>query len=158
MLNSATNTLESAVEPSPKEQAARPALDSKMSSPRRVMLVDDEKDFIETLSERLELRDMEVAVAFDGAAALEQVRRQEPEIMVLDLMMPVMDGYEVLKRVRQDHPAVMVVILTGHGSADDRVRCLAAGAFAYLQKPVGLEELYQVMGQAAAGRREGAGA
>jgi DNA-binding response OmpR family regulator len=61
--------------------------------------------------------------------------------MILDLKMPGIDGIEVLKRVKQTRPAIEVIILTGHGSEEDRKTCLELGAFAYLQKPVDIELL-----------------
>lgn len=117
-------------------------------APAKILLVDDEREFVETLSERLMMRDMDAAVVFDGEQALEAVSHEEPEVMVLDLMMPGIDGMEVLHRIKRDHPQVQVVVLTGHGSHEDREACLAAGAFAYLQKPVDIEELSQVMRRA----------
>ena len=119
-----------------------------------MLLVDDEREFVETLCQRLLLRGIGAAVAYHGQEALALLARQEPEVMVLDLKMPGLDGMEVLRRVRRDHPRVEVIILTGHGSARDRERCLQLGAFAYLQKPVEIEELWQTMRRA----RERAGA
>ena len=121
--------------------------------PGKVLLVDDERDYVETLSERLRLRDVGASVVYDGEQALAAVREDEPEVMVLDLRMPGVDGTEVLERIKADHPAVEVIVLTGHGSPQDREECLRLGAFAFLQKPVDLEDLSQVMAQALARRR-----
>ncbi len=116
--------------------------------PSRVLLVDDEKQFVQTLSERLQLRDMGTAVAYDGESALKLIARDEPEVMILDLMMPGIDGIEVLKQVKQTRPAVEVIILTGHGSEQDRETCMSLGAFAYLHKPVDIEVLSQTIREA----------
>ena len=116
--------------------------------PSRVLLVDDEKQFVQTLSERLQLRDMGTAVAYDGESALKLIARDEPEVMVLDLMMPGIDGIEVLKQVKQTRPEVEVIILTGHGSDEDRETCLSLGAFAYLHKPVDIEMLSRTINEA----------
>ncbi|MBI4797607.1 MAG: response regulator, partial [Desulfarculus sp.] len=116
--------------------------------PPKVFLVDDEQEFVQTLSERLRLRQISSVVAHDGHQALQLARESEPDVMVLDLKMPGMDGIEVLRRIKRDHPAVEVIILTGHGSPADRERCLALGAFAFLKKPVDMETLQQTMGQA----------
>jgi two-component system, OmpR family, response regulator CpxR len=116
--------------------------------PSKVLLVDDEREFVETLSERLQMRDFGTAVVHDGEKALALVKQEEPEVMVLDLKMPGIDGIEVLKRLRQEHPEVAVIILTGHGSSSDRNTCLELGAFAYLQKPVDIEELSATMRRA----------
>ncbi len=109
--------------------------------PSRVLLVDDEKEFVQTLSERLVLRDMGTAVVYDGEQALSFVEEEPPDVMVLDLKMPGIDGIEVLRRIKKDHPDIEVIILTGHGTEKDRELCMELGAFAYLQKPVDIEKL-----------------
>ncbi|KJS32886.1 MAG: histidine kinase [Desulfatitalea sp. BRH_c12] len=109
--------------------------------PSKILLVDDEREFVQTLSERLLMRDMGSAVAYDGESALEVVREDEPDVMILDLKMPGIDGIEVLRRVKTTQPEIEVIILTGHGSEADRLVCMQLGAFAYLQKPVDVEEL-----------------
>lgn len=109
--------------------------------PAKVLLVDDEREFVQTLSERLLLRDMGSAVVYDGESALEMVSEEEPEVMILDLKMPGIDGIEVLRRVKKTHPKIEVIILTGHGTEADREVCMKLGAFAYLQKPVDIDQL-----------------
>ena len=116
--------------------------------PDKVLLVDDEQDFVLTLSERLEMRDVDSAVAFSGEEALALLAEEEPDVMVLDLKMPGVDGIEVLRRVAAKHPGVKVIVLTGHGSAKDRALCLELGAFAYLEKPVDIEVLADTMRRA----------
>ncbi|MCF8033609.1 MAG: response regulator [Desulfarculaceae bacterium] len=116
--------------------------------PSKVLLVDDEREFVETLSERLMLREIGSAVVYDGSEALRMAAEEEPDVIVLDLKMPGIDGVEVLKRLKTDHPEMEVIILTGHGSARDREVCLQLGAFAYLEKPVDIDQLSQVMQQA----------
>jgi two-component system response regulator CpxR len=116
--------------------------------PSKVLLVDDEREFVQTLSERLLMRDMGSAVAYDGESALSMIREDEPEVMILDLKMPGIDGIEVLRRVKQTRPEIEVIILTGHGSEEDRATCLKLGAFAYLQKPVDIDRLTETLKQA----------
>lgn len=116
--------------------------------PAKVLLVDDEREFVQTLSERLMMREIGSAVAFDGQQALSFVKDEEPEVMVLDLKMPGIDGIEVLRRLKREHPAIEVIILTGHGSEADREICMQLGAFAYLKKPVDIDVLSQVMREA----------
>jgi two-component system response regulator CpxR len=116
--------------------------------PSKVLLVDDEREFAQTLSERLLMRDMGSAVAYDGESALAMISEEEPEVMILDLKMPGIDGIEVLKRVKQTRPEIEVIILTGHGSDQDRQTCLGLGAFAYLQKPVEIELLTDTLKKA----------
>jgi DNA-binding NtrC family response regulator len=117
-------------------------------TPSKVLLVDDEPDFVETLSERLQMRDVGSAVAYNGEEALSVVENDEPEVMILDLRMPGIDGIEVLRRVKENHPEIEVIILTGHGSREDEKTCMELGAFAYLQKPVDLELLTTTMNEA----------
>ncbi|RJP46380.1 MAG: response regulator, partial [Desulfobacteraceae bacterium] len=112
------------------------------------LLVDDEREFIQTLSERLEMRDIGAAVAFDGESALELVEDDAPEVMLLDLQMPGINGIEVLKKVKAEHPEIEVVILTGHGTDKDRDICMDLGAFAYLEKPVDIDVLSDILKRA----------
>ncbi len=116
--------------------------------PEKVLLVDDEKEFVLTLSERLEMRDLTPAVAYNGEEALSILKEEEPEVIILDLKMPGIDGIEVLRKVRKDHPEVEVIILTGHGSEKDRELCMQLGAFAYLEKPVDIDVLSKTMKEA----------
>lgn len=107
----------------------------------KLLLVDDERDFVETLAERLRLRDLGPEVALNGEAALTIVHDSVPDVMLLDLMMPGIDGWEVLRRVKEQYPEVQVIVVTGHGSDADRGKALAEGAFAYLRKPVDFDQL-----------------
>ena len=109
----------------------------------RVLLADDEKEFVETLAERLDLRGIEVRVALDGKAALttlDEMAAAEalPDVMVVDLLMPGMTGDAVLQQVRQKYPGLPVIVLTGHDSVDDSGDSPVASAFACLTKPLSL--------------------
>jgi len=117
-------------------------------TPSKVLLVDDEREFVETLSERLIMRDMGSAIAYDGESALDLIEQDEPEVMILDLKMPGIDGIEVLRRVKATRPDIEIIILTGHGSEADRKVCMELGAFAYLQKPVDIDVLSETLKQA----------
>jgi two-component system, OmpR family, response regulator CpxR len=116
--------------------------------PSKVLLVDDEREFVQTLSERLLMRDVGSAVAYDGESALNLVKEEEPEVMILDLKMPGIDGIEVLQKVKTNHPDIEVIILTGHGTEKDKEQCLALGAFAYLTKPIDIELLSETLKKA----------
>lgn len=118
------------------------------SLPAKILLVDDEREFAQTLSERLLMRDLGSAVAYDGESALAMLEEDEPEVMILDLRMPGIDGIEVLRRVKQTRPEIEVIILTGHGTEEDRATCMALGAFAYLNKPVDIELLTETLRRA----------
>ena len=107
----------------------------------KVILVDDEQEFVTTLSERIEMRDMDTQVAFSGEAAVDLLAHQSFDVMVLDLNMPGMDGLQTLEQVKQIQPEISVIILTGHGSEKDKIAAMALGAFGYMQKPVDLDTL-----------------
>ncbi len=109
--------------------------------PSKVLFVDDEKDFVQTVSERLISRDVGTYGVFDGEQALNVIQEDRPDVMVLDLKMPGLYGVEVLRRAKELDPEVEVIILTGHGSNQDMIDCMKLGAFAYLNKPVDIEEL-----------------
>lgn len=113
--------------------------------PSKVLLVDDERDFVQTLSERLIMRDMGSAVAYDGESALNMIKDEEPEVMILDLRMPGIDGIEVLRQVKASNPDIEVIVLTGHGTEKDKDLCMELGAFAFLQKPVDIQLLSQTL-------------
>lgn len=113
----------------------------KFELPSKVLFVDDEKEFVSTVSERLIGRDVGTYGVFDGEAALQVVDEDQPDVMVLDLKMPGLHGVEVLRQTKERAPDVEVIILTGHGTMDDMQQCMNLGAFAYLNKPVDIEEL-----------------
>jgi len=116
--------------------------------PSKVLLVDDEKEFVQTLSERLQMREIGSVVAYDGTTALNLVQHDHPEVMIIDLKMPEMDGMEILTQVKQVRPSIEVIVLTGHGSENDRIKCMDLGAFAYMQKPVDINLLSDALKQA----------
>ena len=116
--------------------------------PSKVLLVDDEREFVQTLSERLFMRDMGSAVAYDGESALNLINEDEPEVIIVDLKMPGVDGLEVLRKVKEKRPEIEVIILTGHGHEEDRQLCLELGAFAYLQKPLDINVLSETIQKA----------
>jgi len=111
----------------------------------RVLLVDDEEDYVRTMAERMEMRDLSSRVALSGTEALEMVEDEAPDVMVLDLRMPGIDGMQVLERVKEEHPQVQVIILTGHGSDKEEKEARALGAFEYLQKPADTGQLIDVI-------------
>ena len=114
----------------------------------KFLLVDDEKEFVLTLSERLETRNLGSAIAYDGEEALSIMETDAPDVMVLDLKMPGIDGLEILRRVKREKPGTEVIILTGHGSEQEERQAMELGAFAYLEKPVNIDVLAETMKQA----------
>ena len=114
----------------------------------RLLLVDDETQFLETICKRLELRNFEVTPVSSGEEAIEGARKNEFEIALVDLKMPGMGGEQVLETLKKEHKFLEVIILTGHGSIDSAVRSTKLGAYYYLQKPCELEILLQVLKEA----------
>jgi two-component system, OmpR family, response regulator CpxR len=110
-------------------------------NPINVILVDDEEEYVTTLSERIQMRGFNSHIAHDGEQALKMIRENFYNVMVLDLRMPGIDGMTVLKAVKKTHPDIQVVMITGHGGDLDRKAALDNGAFAYMEKPVELEVL-----------------
>lgn len=106
----------------------------------KILLVDDEKQFVDTLSERLAMRGFAARVAYDGPEALSAVE-QPTDVIVLDLRMPGMDGFEVLRNVKKSNPQVQVIILTGHGGDAEEQTAYRMGAYNFLRKPMDIDEL-----------------
>jgi len=125
-----------------------PSRYDELKAPPKFLLVDDEREFVQTLSARLQVRDMDSAVAYDGEEALSYMEKEEADVMVLDLKMPGINGMEVLRTVKKERPHVEVIILTGHGSEADKALAMELGAFAYLEKPVDIEVLSKTMKEA----------
>ena len=111
----------------------------------KVLLVDDEEDYVRTMAERMEMRDVTSRVALNGNEALQMVDDETPDVMILDLRMPGIDGMEVLEQVKKEHPNVQVVILTGHGSEQEEKEARRLGAFQYLQKPADTNQILSVI-------------
>ncbi len=116
--------------------------------PSKVLLVDDETEFVQVLSERLQARELGSHVVYDGQQALDVLDDDNPEVMVVDLKMPGVDGFEVLRQTKERTPYTEVIILTGQGSEEDKKRCMELGAFAYLEKPVDIEQMTKTMKEA----------
>ncbi len=106
-----------------------------------VLLVDDEQEFTEILSQRLQARDLAVDCASNGREALEQANKKSYDIIILDLVMPGMDGLETLRLLREKNPNVQVILLTGHGDVKKSVEAMKMGAKDFLEKPADIKEL-----------------
>jgi len=111
----------------------------------RLLIVDDEVRFLQTLSQRLAMRDFDVTPVSSGEEAVSQARQKEFDLALVDLKMPGMRGEDVLRTLKQEHPFLEVVILTGHGSVDSAVECIKEGSYSYLQKPCETEELMEAL-------------
>jgi len=109
-------------------------------TPAHLLIVDDDRALAQMLLEILELEGYRVSVAADGEAALEQLTKLSPDLIILDVMLPGMDGFEVLRHVRakQDLPVIM---LTARGEEAERIQGLTSGADDYIPKPFNPAEL-----------------
>ena len=107
----------------------------------KVLLVDDEPDFVAPLTNRLALRKLEVITAGSGEEALRALQDQPVDVVVLDVKMPGMDGIEAIRQIKKRHPLVEVIMLTGHASLEASIEGMELGAFDYLLKPAAIDEL-----------------
>ncbi len=107
----------------------------------RILIVEDNADLAFGLRSNLELEGYEVSIASTGATGLAEASVQEPDLLILDVMLPEMDGYEVLRRFREKNTSTPVLMLTARGEEMDKVRGLRTGADDYVTKPFGLMEL-----------------
>ena len=126
--------------------------DQAIREPIQLLLVDDEKGFVDVLANRLTRRNIDVVKAYSGSEAIQILRRQDFDVAVLDLKMEDIDGIEVLKIFKKMLPKMAVIMLTGHGSERAARHGMEQGAFDYLMKPCDLEELLAKIRQAAGQR------
>ncbi len=107
----------------------------------KVLLVDDEKDFVEVLAERLETRGFEVRQAFNGDEAINLLNQQDADVVVLDVLMPGKDGLQTLSEIKRLKPLTEVIMLTGHATVETAIEGMKLGAYDYLMKPTETEDL-----------------
>jgi DNA-binding response OmpR family regulator len=112
-----------------------------MEMKARILIVDDEKDFTESLAERLSLRDYGVNTASSGEEALEKIKAYNLDVVILDLQMPGLDGIETLREIKEIKPLTEVIMLTAHATVETAIKGLQLGAVDYLMKPCDSEEL-----------------
>jgi DNA-binding NtrC family response regulator len=114
----------------------------------KVLLVDDEKDFIESLAERLQLRDFNVSTALNGTDALNLIKENEYDVIVLDVKMPGKDGIETLKEIKNITQLPQVIMLTGHATVETAIQGMKVGAYDYIMKPTVTEDLINLINKA----------
>ncbi|MBN2140825.1 MAG: response regulator [Desulfovibrionaceae bacterium] len=107
----------------------------------RVLVVDDERDFVELFINRFSKRDLDVAGVTSGAEALDYLDQHEVDVVVLDVKMPGMDGLETLQEIKKRHSFVEVIMLTGHGSVQSGLDGMSYGAYDYILKPFKIDDL-----------------
>lgn len=104
----------------------------------KILLVEDNEMNLDMLSRRLERKGFDVVIAMDGSKGVELANEEMPDLILMDMSLPVMDGWEATRRLKADDKtsAIPIVALTAHAIAGDRERCLAAGCDEYETKPV----------------------
>jgi len=118
---------------------------SENTSEIRLLMVDDEEEFLMSSAQALNRRGFEVDVALNGVTALEMIESSDYDVVILDVKMPDIDGIEVLRKIRQTQPYLPVILLTGHGSLEDAFQTSKDGVADYLSKPIEIDELTRVV-------------
>lgn len=120
-----------------------------------LLLVDDEKPFVETMVKRLTKRNLSVIVALNGQEALRQLEENHHiEVVILDVKMPGIDGIETLRRIKSQHPLLEIIMLTGHATVESGIEGMKLGAFDYLMKPCDLDHLALKVKEAVESKRK----
>ena len=114
----------------------------------RVLIVDDEKEFVDSLAERLVIRDYDVTTSLNGKDAVEKVKGYNFDVVILDVAMPEMDGIATLREIKQTKPLTEVIMLTGQGTIESAVEGMKLGAYDYLMKPCETEDLVSKLDKA----------
>jgi DNA-binding NtrC family response regulator len=120
----------------------------------KLLMVDDEIGFLNTLSKRLAKRDFDITTVTEGKPAIKITKKGLFDLAILDMKMPGMDGLELLKILKKKHKYLEVIILTGYGGVDSAVEAMKLGAYSYLEKPVDIEKLLKALGDAYKARLE----
>ncbi|MBU0973357.1 MAG: response regulator [Proteobacteria bacterium] len=121
----------------------------------KLLLVDDEKAFLDTITKRLEKRELNVSAVYSGADALAELEKNKNlEVVILDVKMPGMDGIQTLTEIKKRFPLVEVIMLTGHATVESAIDGMKIGAFDYLMKPCDLDALVKKVEGAASKKRE----
>ncbi len=116
-----------------------------MENKINLLVVDDEQDFLNSITKSLEVRGFNVIAVTRGEKAIEAAKKNDLDIALVDLKMPGIDGEETLKALKKEHKWMEIVILTGHGTIDSAVECTKFGAYSFLQKPCELDELLEAL-------------
>lgn len=120
----------------------------------KLLLVDDEKPFLDTITKRLEKRDLTVSAVYSGEDALKELKKNKTiEVVILDVKMPGMDGIQTLAEIKKSFPLVEVIMLTGHATVESAIEGMQLGAFHYLMKPCDIDTLIAKATDAAAKKR-----
>jgi DNA-binding NtrC family response regulator len=118
----------------------------------RILIVDDDKGICELLSSVVEREGFKALVAGDGEMALKMIRSEDPDLLLLDIIMPGMDGMEVLRQAKDLDRELPVVLITGYADVQGAVKAMKAGAYDYLPKPFNNHEVIRIIHRALADR------
>ena len=131
----------------PAEQRPEPAMEETHHLSAVVLVAEDNEYTLDTVSDYLEAKGYEVVVARNGEEAIARAREDRPDVILMDVQMPVMDGEEAIRHIRADADLadVPIIALTAMALPDDRDRCLEAGATTHLSKPIGMKRVVQVI-------------
>ena len=113
--------------------------------PRKIMVVDDEQNIRDIISEFLSETGYTVSIAVDGIDALEKVQYEQFDLYIIDVYMPRMDGLELLIKLKELQPLAVVIVTTGFSSIDVAIKAIRNGAYHYLTKPIQADELLKVV-------------
>jgi len=114
----------------------------------KVLLVDDEADFLELMEERLVARGIEVSKSISAEDALARIEKDMFDAVILDLQMPGMNGLEALRQIKERRPEIQVILLTGHATVEKGVEAIKLGAMDFVEKPADLEVLEEKIAKA----------
>lgn len=117
-------------------------------SQTKVLLVDDEVEFVSALTERLQLRNYDAKAATNASDALTSIKKDPPDVVLLDLKIPGMEGIDILKKIKENDPAIQVIMLTGHGDVESVKEAIRNGALECVMKPIDIGELLVKIEQA----------
>ena len=115
---------------------------------RKLLLVDDERSIVDSLTRALAGLDLELITFQDPEEALQALKDQSPQVAITDLKMPKMDGLEFMGKIKLHNPDIQVIMITGHGTIDDAVAAMKKGAYDFIPKPFNKQEIIAVVNRA----------
>ncbi len=120
----------------------------------QVLIVDDEKDFAETLKERLTVREFDAESVYEGSDAIDKVNNFDYDVVILDVQLPGISGIDILREIKRIKPLTEVIMLTGHATVQTAIEGMKLGAFDFLLKPVDTEDLNKKLTEARKRKKE----
>jgi len=114
----------------------------------KVLVVDDEEQFLKAFSKRLEMRGLKIETATSGEEAISKRKGRDFDAIILDLVMPGIGGMETLKKLKEENPDLQIIILTGHGTIEKGVEAIKAGAMDFVEKPADINKILEKIGEA----------